>query len=253
MTERVAQSLIVALAVAFALTVSTQPASAQGSFLKRGQEQAKEPAKTAPAQPGKPGAAPAVPSGASEVYRATLITPRVSNVRVAPRGDAEIIARSEVGEEWVSETRIRAADRPWLFARSKSGKAGYIAESAFVSPTSWVEAQRALASLTPVAVGASSGLLLINGQPTRLAGVVGRGEPYRTALAIWLRREAPNGANCQVLESGAARCFTPSGFDIAEAVLLNGAGDIDEVTAPQGYLADAARAARAAKRGVWAQ
>ena len=93
-----------------------------------------------------------------------------------------------------------------------------------------------------------SGTLLINGTTVRLSGVQGEGGEQAHELVQYI---AGRPLECQLADaSGQYRCKLGD-YDLAEAVVLNGAGAAAE-NAPE-RLRNAEEKARNAGRGIWRQ
>lgn len=94
-----------------------------------------------------------------------------------------------------------------------------------------------------------TGTLMLNGGVVHLNGVVGEtGEPTRQLLRYMGGREVA----CDPVEGGDAQYRCRIGdYDLAEAVLLNGAGRAG-ANAPE-RLRNAEQQARTARRGIWSR
>lgn len=110
--------------------------------------------------------------------------------------------------------------------------------------------QPATAALQGTAQVLSTALIVVAGQRVALAHVAGVEGTQASGLAAFIARNGGT-VSCEPVAPGAAmRCRTADGTDLAEAALFNGGARVRD-GAPESYRA-AERAAREARRGIWA-
>jgi len=262
----------ICLGAALALAAPRE-AAAQGSFIKRGQEKQEEreaeqnrkpptpvPQRPATAPAGTPApAAPATAPGVVEPLRATLTALRSGNLRDRPSTEGAVLGGLQPGQTYAVEGRVRQTDRTWLMVRLGDGRAAYAAETLLGTPAAFAailraQQESAAAQFTTAAapsVGIDTGEIVADGRTIRLYGVIGRTGPSRAGFAAWLNRETVNGITCAPQGESQMQCFSRTGFDLAEAVLLNGAGQA--VDGSSDIYRAAEEQAKQAKRGVWRQ
>ena len=171
-----------------------------------------------------------------------------TGLSAAPATAADVVAVLDPGTEVQVQAKL-LSDPPWLQVRA-GNRAGYVAASTVEPWQSW--AQRNTIS-GPVDMVTPDLRVVVGGNAYPLAGV--QAPPGFAALAPLNAAllDTVRGAQlrCVPRDPASFVCVTPEGRDVAQLYLLNGAAVVTD-GAPSSY-ADAQRAAREQRRGMWAQ
>ncbi len=196
----------------------------------------------------KPAVASDAAPGIGTWINADYPAARTTGVAAAPSEDAVVLSQLRQG----AQVRVvgLVAGTQWLKIRLPDDSVGYVPAASIPAATGLATATAApvrseIAGATHVRDTAT---LVVDGQRVRLFGISGLGGPSARAMQGFI--DAQGGRlDCQPQAQWGYRCTLPSGADVAEFALVNGAARITP-GAPDAYRLQE-DAARGAPRGLW--